>query len=319
MSPLTEKEIAERRASISREVAAQVSGAVTPEAACMLAAEGLSAFRDQIPFALFYLTDQGIRYGLLAGISGMEPGGLDSPFVIPLTRADTRWPVGDVVRNGAPHALEDAVAVPIRSREGDKVFGCAVLGLAGVPLDDQHRCFLQTLAENVGTAIEHAQSNGSGSIADEAAEAAVRSIVEEAEKPRSVVLLVEDNRADVFLVERAIEYHHLPVQVVVAQDGEEAVQYIERAASEPDVVCPSAMLVDLNLPKRSGIEVLERVRQSESCHGVPVIIVTSSDSRNDRERTTELGATRYFRKPSSYQEFLQLGQVLREVLQESAG
>ncbi len=133
----------------------------------------------------------------------------------------------------------------------------------------------------------------------------------------TVLLLVEDNRADVFLVRRAIEFHRVPVRIVVAQDGEEALQYLEEAASGPSAACPGVMLMDLNLPKRSGIEILERLRELPQYSAVPVIIVTMSDSRNDRERTAHLGATRYFQKPDTYQEFLRIGEVLNEVLLEA--
>src|SRR5262249_49723679 len=127
----------------------------------------------------------------------------------------------------------------------------------------------------------------------------------------------EDNRADVFLVKRAIEFHQVPVRIVVATDGDEAVKYLERAATGPDAACPGGMLVDLNLPKRSGLAVLERVRGLPTYDDVPGIIVTTSGSRTDREQTAQLGAARYFQKPVSYQEFLRIGEVLNEVLQEA--
>ena len=132
-----------------------------------------------------------------------------------------------------------------------------------------------------------------------------------------VLLLVEDNRADVFLVRKAIEFHQVPVQLVVANDGDEALKYLEKAAADPDAAGPGVMLVDLNLPKRSGLEVLERVRELPKYDDVPVIIVTTSGSRSDREQSAHLGASRYFQKPVSYQEFLRIGEVLNEVLQET--
>ena len=133
-----------------------------------------------------------------------------------------------------------------------------------------------------------------------------------------LVLVVEDNRADVFLVERAVEFCKLSVRLKVIEDGESALKYFEDIESDGNIPCPDAMLLDLNLPKRSGREVLQSVRQARRSRDVPVIILTSSNSPEDRRETAALGATRYFRKPTSYQEFLKIGEILGEVLKISA-
>ena len=133
--------------------------------------------------------------------------------------------------------------------------------------------------------------------------------------PRVVLLVVEDNQGDVYLVRKAIEFHHVPVRIVVAEDGEQALEYFRRASNDDSVSCPAVLLLDLNLPKRSGVEVLEAVRKCGKCCHVPVVVITSSDSPKDRERTAKLGADRYFRKPSKFEEFMKIGEVLNEVLQ----
>jgi two-component system, chemotaxis family, response regulator Rcp1 len=132
-----------------------------------------------------------------------------------------------------------------------------------------------------------------------------------------LVVVVEDNRADVFLVERAIEFCKLSVRLKVIEDGEEALKYVESVELDGNIPCPDAILLDLNLPRRSGREVLQSVRQAKRCREVPVIILTSSNSPEDRQQTAALGATRYFRKPTSYQEFLKIGDILGEVLKKS--
>ena len=132
---------------------------------------------------------------------------------------------------------------------------------------------------------------------------------------RAQLLLVEDNPADVFLVNKAIEAHKLPVNLIVLEDGDRAVKFFERAESEASAPCPAILLLDLNLPKVSGTEVLRRVRQGTRCNRLPVIILTSSNSAEDRRETARLGATHYFRKPASYHEFLKIGDVLRDVLE----
>ena len=136
------------------------------------------------------------------------------------------------------------------------------------------------------------------------------------EDSRPLVLVVEDNQADVFLVEQAVRLRKLPVRLLMLDNGEDALRYFALADSDPAAPCPAAVLLDLNLPRRSGREVLEQVKSTLRCRNVPVIILTSSNSPEDRRETAALGATRYFRKPTSYQEFLKIGEVLEEVLAE---
>src|SRR5262249_48024872 len=97
---------------------------------------------------------------------------------------------------------------------------------------------------------------------------------------------------------------------------ERAVEFIDDAEHDGKAAAFRAVLLDLNLPKKTGAEVLEHLRHSPKHGGVPVIIVTSSGSRDDRERTERLGATRYFEKPTALDDFFKLGQILRQVLDE---
>ena len=133
--------------------------------------------------------------------------------------------------------------------------------------------------------------------------------------PRRIALLAEDNLADVLLIQEAIELHAVPIDLHVVEDGEKALEFIERAENDPDFPCPDVLLLDLNLPKRSGKEVLQRVRQSEKCKDILVLIITSSDLSKDREDLAGLGANHYFRKPTSYEQFLKVGEVLKALLE----
>jgi DNA-binding response OmpR family regulator len=128
---------------------------------------------------------------------------------------------------------------------------------------------------------------------------------------------VEDSRPDVFLIREGIRAHIAAVDAFIVEDGSEAIQVVERAENDPDAFCPEAILLDLNLPKQNGFEVLQRIRESRRCKFTPVIVVSSSDSSKDRAETVRLGANRYFRKPSTYEEFLKVGAVLNEVLAEA--
>jgi DNA-binding response OmpR family regulator len=125
--------------------------------------------------------------------------------------------------------------------------------------------------------------------------------------------VVEDNRADVFLVERAVEFHQVPVRMIVVEDGEQALKYLE-SVEGGRAPCPDLVLLDLNLPKRTGSDVLREWRSADRCGNVPIIVFTSSDSAEDRRMAAKLGVTRYFRKPMKYEEFLKIGEVMNEVL-----
>jgi CheY-like chemotaxis protein len=113
----------------------------------------------------------------------------------------------------------------------------------------------------------------------------------------------------VFLVKEAIQAHNLHVALEVIDDGERAIRFVEKLEQEPASTPPQLFLLDLNLPKRGGCEVLARIRRSPKCAHVPVVVVTSSDM--ERSQTAQLGATGYFRKPAGYEAFLAIGNVIR--------
>jgi chemotaxis family two-component system response regulator Rcp1 len=129
------------------------------------------------------------------------------------------------------------------------------------------------------------------------------------------LLLAEDNLPDALLVREAIRMEDLPLEVHIASDGERAIDFISRAEKDPNAPFPDLLLLDLNLPKVDGFEVLRRIRGSERCKTIPVLIVTSSDSPTDRSEAAKLGAS-YFRKPVSYSEFVKIGAFLRQLLKD---
>jgi DNA-binding response OmpR family regulator len=128
------------------------------------------------------------------------------------------------------------------------------------------------------------------------------------------VLIVEDNEADVFLIQEAIEAKKLPVALHVVKDGEQAIQYFDRRDADVSSPCPSLVILDINLPKKQGSEVLRHMRRSLRCRNALVLVVSTSDSARDREQMTELGANGYFRKPSEYAEFMKLGDIVKMFL-----
>ena len=112
-----------------------------------------------------------------------------------------------------------------------------------------------------------------------------------------------------------VQSEGLPLEVYTVVDGQQAIDFITRAEQDPEAPCPHFLLLDLNLPKRDGLEVLRRLRASGKCKDVPVVVITSSDSPSDLSATAALGAG-YFRKPPSYDEFMKLGGVLKRLVEK---
>lgn len=127
------------------------------------------------------------------------------------------------------------------------------------------------------------------------------------------ILLAEDNAGDVFLVRRALKAHKIPHRFAFVRDGAEALEFIARMGRGGEQPCPDIVLLDLNLLKVDWPHVLGEFRKHPDCSDTPVIVITSSDAKKDRARMEELGVARYFRKPSNYRAFLQLGAIVRDV------
>jgi chemotaxis family two-component system response regulator Rcp1 len=127
-------------------------------------------------------------------------------------------------------------------------------------------------------------------------------------------LIVEDDEADVFLIERALQRAEIRCVLRVLRNGQEAVQFFDHVDSDRAQLCPHLVILDVNLPKRLGSDVLKHMRQSRRCAQAHVIVVTTSDSPRDREQMERLGANGYFNKPSDFDEFMKLGDVVKSVL-----
>lgn len=111
------------------------------------------------------------------------------------------------------------------------------------------------------------------------------------------VLLVEDNEADAYLTRETLESSKLRVEIAIASDGVEACDYLLRRQPYVDVVLPDLILLDLNLPRLDGRQVLEELQRHETLRTIPVVILTSSDAERDIAQSYELGANCYVTKP----------------------
>ena len=127
------------------------------------------------------------------------------------------------------------------------------------------------------------------------------------------ILIVEDNPADVLLLGEAFVESEMDCEQTVIGSGEDAIAFIEKMDRER-APCPDLVLLDLKLPKRSGLEVLERIRRSAQCSAVPVVILTSSNAQEDKSAAAQLGATQYIRKPTRLDEFIRLGVLFKSIL-----
>jgi chemotaxis family two-component system response regulator Rcp1 len=118
------------------------------------------------------------------------------------------------------------------------------------------------------------------------------------------VLLVEDNPSDVLLVREAIRRSSVEADVMIAYDGEQALELLEQREFKPDFI-----LLDLNLPKFNGFEILERYHRPGR---VPVLVLTGSTYGEDQIRARDLGASDYVVKPADFREFLT---VVRDLIE----
>jgi two-component system response regulator len=125
---------------------------------------------------------------------------------------------------------------------------------------------------------------------------------------RKVILLVEDNADDEALTLRALARNNIGNEVVVAHDGEEALEWLfctGRYQTRHARDQPALVLLDLKLPKVDGLEVLRRIREHRSTSLVPVVILTSSREEHDRLKGYSQGANSYVRKPIDFAHFVE--------------
>lgn len=135
-------------------------------------------------------------------------------------------------------------------------------------------------------------------------------------KPR--VLVIEDNKADVYLLQQALEVAGVHPELTVLDDGGEALRYLCQSLSESRDE-PHLVVLDLNLPSLGGLDLLAAARERQCLDKSPIVALTSSQSVRDRARATALGVAGYLVKPADLDDFLALGPVLAGLLQSWTG
>jgi DNA-binding response OmpR family regulator len=129
-----------------------------------------------------------------------------------------------------------------------------------------------------------------------------------------MILIVEDNSGDVLLIREALREAAVDADVQILRDGDKALRYFDEIDSNYELACPALIIIDINLPKRNGEEVLESLRKSRRCPAAMALVVSSSNSPRDRAAMARLGVNGYFCKPSDYEAFMKVGPVVKELL-----
>lgn len=124
------------------------------------------------------------------------------------------------------------------------------------------------------------------------------------------ILLVEDNPVDVDLTKRALRRHRMMSELIVARDGEEAVNLFDQWEAGENV--PKLILLDLKLPRLTGLEVLERIKQHPTFSSIPVVVLTTSRDDGDVKNAYQLGVNSYIVKPVDFDKFLEVAAQIEQ-------
>jgi len=115
------------------------------------------------------------------------------------------------------------------------------------------------------------------------------------------ILLIEDDRVDVMTVERALKQLRVPNQLILATNGEQALEYLKNENNE----LPCVILMDLNMPKMNGMEFLQIIRTQESLKDIPIVVMSTSNERQDIDAAAKFGIVMYLVKSLGYEKFVE--------------
>ena len=130
----------------------------------------------------------------------------------------------------------------------------------------------------------------------------------------ALILVIEDNDSDVFLLERALNKQDFRFELVHLLNGGEALVFIRRQGAYADAAIPDLILLDLNLSKYSGEDILREIRSATHLGGVPVCVWSSSRSPRDEALLKDLGVRQFITKPSGLDQFMEIGKILKDLL-----
>ncbi len=128
------------------------------------------------------------------------------------------------------------------------------------------------------------------------------------------ILVIEDNASDVFLLDRALHKQDLRFELVHLLSGGEALSFVRRQGPYAGAAIPDLILVDLNLSKYTGEDILREIRSAAHLTGIPVCVWSSSHSPRDEALLKDLGVTQFITKPSGLGQFMEIGQTIKNLL-----
>ncbi|MBE9251237.1 response regulator [Dolichospermum sp. LEGE 00240] len=129
-------------------------------------------------------------------------------------------------------------------------------------------------------------------------------------KTHKIIFLVEDNKADIRLIQEALKTSSLPHQVITVRDGVEAMNYLHQAGEYANAPRPDLILLDLNLPRKGGREVLAEIKSDPQLKRIPIVILTTSKNQDDIFHSYDLHANCYITKPRNLNQLFQIIQSI---------
>lgn len=126
------------------------------------------------------------------------------------------------------------------------------------------------------------------------------------------ILLVEDSEGDIVLITQALKNAQVTNGITVVKDGEEALKYLRKEGAYNNVETPDLILLDINLPKIDGIEVLAEIKKDEILMSIPVVMLTTSESESDIVNSYHNHANCYIVKPVDFKKFIDVMQVIKD-------
>jgi CheY-like chemotaxis protein len=126
------------------------------------------------------------------------------------------------------------------------------------------------------------------------------------------VLLVEDDPGDIVLIQEAFEFNKVHNNLNIVHDGEQAIAFLRREGEYADATRPDLVLLDLNLPRKDGREVLQEVKSDEDLRTIPIVVLTTSEAEEDVLRSYQLHANAYVTKPVDFDRFVSIVRQIDE-------
>lgn len=134
-------------------------------------------------------------------------------------------------------------------------------------------------------------------------------------KKKCELLVIDDDSGDIDLIKEALSLtadESLQINLNAVEDGEEGLQFLRKMGNYKDVPKPDLILLDLNMPRMGGHEVLEEIKKDEQLKSIPVIILTTSNASFDVEKSYRLGANSYITKAKDFSEFLKMAKTIKD-------